>query len=241
VFVIGDHCATLYNTITFNVYERLLGLDQTPWSDRRLQIRRIGKKSATEARSKAGGDRVSGTRPSHDLAEYVGQYEHPAYGVLKIAREGDELQFDFHKMRLPLAHYHYDRFDTPDDERFGKWSVNFMTSPQGDIDKAVMSLDQAEATFKRQPEAPAAETLKKLAGKYQTATGFKFEIVLKDDGRLVYAFPGSPEESLVPFKGLRFRAQEFSDVIYEFVLEDGQVKSLKRRNAAGEFTNTRVE
>jgi CubicO group peptidase (beta-lactamase class C family) len=241
VFVIGDHCASLYNTITYNVYERLLGLDETPWSDRRLQIRLKGKKSATEARAKAGTDRVSGTRPSHALADYAGEYEHPAYGVLKVDREGDELQFDFHKMKLPLAHFHYDRFDTPDDERFGKWSVNFLTSPQGDIDKAVMSLDQAEATFKRRPEKPDAETLKKLAGKYQTASGFKFEIVLKEDGRLIYAFPGLPEETLVPYKGLKFRAQEFSDVVYEFVLEDGQVKSLKRRNAAGEYTHTRAE
>ena len=26
------------------------------------------------------------------------------------------LMFDFHKIKLPLAHFHYDRFDTPDDE-----------------------------------------------------------------------------------------------------------------------------
>src|SRR5882724_3931030 len=34
VFVIGDHCASLYNTISYNVYERLLGMSQTPWSER---------------------------------------------------------------------------------------------------------------------------------------------------------------------------------------------------------------
>jgi CubicO group peptidase (beta-lactamase class C family) len=241
VFVIGDHCASLYNTITYNVYERLLGLDETPWSDRRLQIRLKGKKSATEARAKAGTDRVSGTQPSHALADYAGEYDHAAYGVLKIGLDGGELRFDFHKMRLPLAHFHYDRFDTPDDERFGKWSVNFLTSPQGDVDKALMSLDQAEATFKRRPEKLDPQLLQKLAGQYQTAAGFKFQILLKDGGRLIYAFPGSPEETLVPYKGLKFRAMEFSDVIYEFVLENGDVKALKRRNAAGEYTNTRVE
>jgi len=240
VFVIGDHCASLYNTITYNVYERLLGLDETPWSDRRLQIRLKGKKSATEARSKAGGDRVSGTHSSHALADYAGEFEHPAYGVLKIGHQNGELQFDFHKMQLPLTHFHYDRFDTPDDERFGKWSVNFLTSPRGDLDKAVMSLDQAEATFQRRPEKVDSETLKKLAGHYQTAAGFKFQILLKEDGTLVYSFPGSPEEALVPYKGLQFRVREFSDVVFEFVLEGGEVKALKRRNAAGEFTHTRI-
>jgi CubicO group peptidase (beta-lactamase class C family) len=241
VFVIGDHCASLYNTITYNVYERLLGMDETPWSDRRLQIRLKGKKSATEARSKAGADRVSGTQPSHALADYVGEYEHPAYGVLKIDMEKGQLQFDFHKMRLVLSHFHYDRFDTADDERFGKWSVNFLNSPQGDVDKAVMSLDQAEATFKRRPEKLDSDTLQRLAGQYQTATGFKFQILSKEDGRLVYSFPGLPEETLVPYKGLKFRALEFSDVVFEFVLDNGEVKAVKRRNAAGEFTNARVE
>jgi len=241
VFVIGDHCASLYNTVTYNVYERLLRLDETPWSDRRLQIRLKGKKSATDARSKAGADRISGTQPSHALADYVGEYEHPAYGALKIGQEDGQLQFDFHKMRLPLAHFHYDRFDTPDDERFGKWSVNFLTSPQGDVEKAVMSLDQAEASFQRRPEKLDAKTLQKLAGQYQTASGFKFQIFSKDDGRLVYAFPGLPEETLVPYKGLKFRALEFSDVVFEFVLENGEVKALKRRNAAGEFINSRID
>jgi CubicO group peptidase (beta-lactamase class C family) len=240
VFVIGDHCASLYNTITYNVYERLLGLDETPWSDRRLQIRLKGKKSATEARAKAGGDQVSGTQPSHALSDYVGEFEHPAYGVLKIGLQNGQLQFDFHKMQLALTHYHYDRFDTPDDERFGKWSVNFLTSPRGDVDKAVMSLDQAEATFHRRPEKLDSQTLQKLAGQYQTAAGFKFQILLKEDGSLVHSFPGLPDETLVPYKGLQFRAREFSDVVFEFVLEDGEVKSLKRRNAAGEFTHTRL-
>src|SRR5713226_698315 len=37
VLVISDHSAPLYNIVSYNVYERLLGMDQTPWSQRRLQ------------------------------------------------------------------------------------------------------------------------------------------------------------------------------------------------------------
>ena len=46
--------------------------------------------------------------------------EHPAYGILKVEMKDGELHFDFHKIRLPLTHFHYDRFDTPDDESFGR-------------------------------------------------------------------------------------------------------------------------
>ena len=49
VFVIGDHCASLYNTVSWSVYERLLGLDRTPWSERLLAIRLKAKKAGTEA------------------------------------------------------------------------------------------------------------------------------------------------------------------------------------------------
>jgi hypothetical protein len=38
---------------------------------------------------------------------------------------------------------------------------------------------------------------------------------------------------------LKFRIPEFSDVVWEFVVENGQAKALKRRDASGEFTFTR--
>jgi CubicO group peptidase (beta-lactamase class C family) len=235
VLVIGDHCASLYNIISYNVYERLLGLDQTPWSDRILEIRLKGKKAGTEARAKAGAERVPDTKPSHALADYAGEYEHPAYGVLKIGLKDDQLQFDFHKIQFPMTHFHYDRFDTPDDELYGKWSVNFQTNPQGDVDKALMSLDEAEAIFTRRPETLDPNLLKQLAGVYETPTGSKFQVVLKEGNVLCLVAPGQPEEELIPYKGLKFRIKEFSDLIFEFVIENGQVKALKQRDPSGEY------
>jgi CubicO group peptidase (beta-lactamase class C family) len=239
VFVIGNHCASLYNTISYNIYERLLGLDQTPWSERLLELRLKGKKAGTEARAKAGAERIPDTKPSHSLSDYVGEYEHPAYGVLKIGLGDRQLQFDFHKIQFPLTHFHFDRFDTPDDELYGKWSVNFQTNPQGDIDKAVMSLDEAEALFTRKPEALEPGLLKQLAGTYETPTGFKFQVTLKEDNVLYLVYPGEPTETLIHYKGLKFRLKEFSDLVFEFVIENGEVKALKQRDPSGEFVFTR--
>jgi CubicO group peptidase (beta-lactamase class C family) len=234
VLVIGDHCADLYNIVSYNVYERLLGLDKTPWSERRLAIRLKGKKAGTEARAKAGEDRVPNTQASHPLADYVGEYEHPAYGVLKIGMKDQQLQFDFHKIRLPLTRFHYDRFDTPDDEINGKWSVKFITNPQGDVATAAMSLDEAEASFTRRPQTLEPQILSKLGGAYENPTGVKFQVVLKQDGSLYVVMPGEPEERLIPYKGLQFHVKEFSDLVWEFVMENEQVKSLKQRDPSGE-------
>ena len=241
VLVIGDHAAPLYNVVAYNAYERMLGLDSTPWSERQLAIRLKGKEAAKQARAKAGAGRVEGTRPSHALDDYIGEFEHPAYGVVTIAKAGDGLQFDFHKIKLPLAHFHYDRFDTPDDEQDGQWSVNFGTSPQGEVDRALISLDEAEVAFNRRVprELSLPETLQPYAGTYLTPTGAKFEVVLRG-GTLGVVRPGQPFQPLVPWKPRRFRVKEFSDVIVEFAVgPDGKVTALKQIDPSGEFVSPR--
>jgi CubicO group peptidase (beta-lactamase class C family) len=239
VLVISDHSAPLYNIVSYNVYERLLGMDQTPWSQRRLQQRLAGKKAGTEARAKAGSDRVPNTKPSHELADYAGDYENPAYGILQIGLKSDMLQFGFHTLQFPMSHFHYDRFDTPDDEQYGRFSLNFRTNPQGDIDSAVISLDEGEVVFTRKPETLDPSLLEKLAGVYMTPTKVKFQVLYQPGTGLSLAFPGGPPQKLIPIKGLKFRTPRFADDIYEFVMENGKVSALKERDPSGEFTYSR--
>ena len=236
VLVIGDHAAPLYNVVSYNVYERLLGMDQTPWSERRLKIRLANKKAGTEARAKAGGDRVPNTKPSHPLSDYAAEYENPAYGIVKIGCKSEQLDFTFHEFQYPLSHFHYDRFDTPDDEQYGRFSVNFRTNPQGDISEAVMSIDEAEVVFTRKPEVLDPKLLEKLAGTYLTPSQVKFEVLYQPGGGLSLVFPGGPPQKLIQVKRLQFRTPQSGDTIYEFVLENGQVKALRERDPSGEFS-----
>ena len=237
VLVIGNHAAPLYNVVSYAVYERLLGMSLTPWSERMLEIRLKGKEAGKAARARAGGERVAGTKPSHALEDYAGEFEHPAYGVLTVAKQGEGLLFDFHKARLPLSHFHYDRFDTPDDEEEGKWSVNFASSPQGEVDKALVSLDEAEVTFARRVPAAlsALATLRAYAGTYETPTGAKLEVVLKENGTLGIVFPGQPFRALTPWKPHRFRVKEFSDQLVEFALSEGRVTEMRQIEPSGEY------
>ena len=55
-------------------------------------------------------------------------------------------------------------------------------------------------------------------------------------GCLFLVFSGQPERRLVPYKGLKFRVAEFSDVVWEFAMENDTVKALKQRDPSGEFT-----
>src|SRR2546423_9536913 len=241
VFVVGNHTAPLYNPISYNVYERLLGMDETPWTQRLLDIRLKNKKAGMEARSKAGFGRVANTKPSHDLADYVGEYDHPAYGTLKISMKDGALRFDFHKIGLPLSHFHYDRFDSPDDEEEGKWSINFATNPQGDVDKATVSLDEGEVTFVRRPAKLDDAVAQRIAGAYETPSGAKFQVVYRPGSGLVIVRVGAPDQKLVPYKGLKVRIPEFADVIVEFVEEKGQITAMKQIDPSGEYVSKRKQ
>ena len=237
VLVIGDHAAPLYNIVSYHLYERLLGLPLTPWSERQNTIRLKNKAADQTARGKAGAGRVAGTRPSHKLEEYVGEFEHPAYGVVTISKADTSLMFDFHKIRLPLSHFHYDRFDTPDDEQDGKWSVNFLTNPQGEINQVELSLDEAAVAFTRRVPAvlASAATLKQYLGTYETPNGGKFDVVLRPDGTLAIQYAGGTFQNLIPWQPNRFRIKEFADVVFEFVLVNGKVTELRQTDPGGEY------
>jgi CubicO group peptidase (beta-lactamase class C family) len=241
VFVIGNHAAPLYNVVSYNLYERLLGMTLTPWSERQNTIRLKNKAAATQSRTKAGAGRVAGTKPSHPIDDYVGEFENPAYGVLYVTKGDTSLMFDFHKVKMPLSHFHYDRFDTPDDEEDGKYSVNFLTNPQGELDRAEMSLDEAAISFARRVPAAlsSAATLRQYLGTYITPNGGRFDVVLRPDGTLAIQYPSGTFQNLIPWQPRRFRIKEFADVVFEFVTEGGKVTALKQTDPSGEFVFTR--
>ena len=147
-----------------------------------------------------------------------------------------QLQFDFHHIVLPLNHYHYDRFDTPNDEIEGKWSVNYLTNPQGEVDKIVMSVDEGEVTFSRKADASMTdpEVLAKYLGNYEYA-GTIIEIALKDENKLVLKIPGQPNYELLPYKKDKFRLKQFSDILVNFVDENGTITAFELIQPSGVF------
>lgn len=218
VIVFTNRVSQLPGIIAFIVYDRLLGLPETPWSDRGLKDYLKGRETARESRKKPDADRVMGTSPSHKLADYAGIFEDPAYGKVYISFRNDSLSFKFNQYELPLYHYHYDRFMTPDDQLYGKWSLMFSTDAQGEIIQVKISLDEKEVAFNRvtDPRLRDPEFLKKLAGQYENG-GNRTVIELRN-GELVIM--SAPPKHLNPYKGNMFRIREFSDQIVEFIFDE---------------------
>lgn len=235
VFVIGHHCAILSDLLTYNLYERLLGMDVTPWSERYLPIFQKAKQAAAAGRAKASAQHVLKTHPSHALTDYCGSFEHPGYPVLKIALQGDGLSLGFRASVLPLTHVHYDRFDTHDDEVYGKWSVNFSIDPQGEISAVTMALDEAEAVFKRRAEPIQADLAAQMVGTYLTPSGYKCQVIQKNEAQLYFVEPGQLDRPLNPYRALEFRSASAANVIYRFTMNEGVINGMIFKTPTGEY------
>jgi hypothetical protein len=64
----------------------------------------------------------------------------------------------------------------------------------------------------------------------------KIRVAFSEADGLTLASPGAPPLKLNPLNGLRFRTPQFSDLVFEFVMENGRVTALKQRDPSGEYS-----
>lgn len=221
VFTNGAHAGQLPVIIANTVYDKLLSLEVTLWSERALKDYLKNKATDREARKKPDVDRVPNTKPSHPIADYLGKYEDAAYGVMDIQELDGKLQFIYNNTTLPLEHYHYDRFASADNEIDGKWLLLFDTDAQGSIRNIKVSLDEKEVVFVRKADARLSDPafLKKLEGAYEL-NGSTLNFVISNQELVITT---SPPQHLEPYKGTTFRIREFSDQTIEFILDKADV------------------
>lgn len=226
VYVNGAHAYVLPGLIANIIYDKLLALPETPWSERSLKDYLENKQTDRNARKQPDVDRVANTKPSHPLDDYSGAYEDAAYGILRVSMENNKMYFDFHNMRLPLEHYHYDRFTSPDDEIHGKWSLVFITDAQGSVYQVKVSLDEKEVSFTKKADEKLSDPkfLKTLTGKYEL-NGSTINLIVSNNELIISS---SPPQHLDPYKNNVFRIREFSDQLVEFLFDSsGKLTGLK--------------
>jgi len=230
------------------VFDRVCGKEPIPWLDRlRERRRKFVAQLDVDGEARKATRRLN-TRPSHDLADYAGDYEHPGYGRITITHAGDELHWAYRGMSEPLAHRHYDTFELPEaPDRLlpDRLAISFSTDREGDIASLAAPFEPLvkDIVFTR---VAAGDCMDPAFRQHCTGTfirqGFTTVVVGQDnDGQLTLTLGSEPTYKLRPYQSRTFVIDQPEDVRVEFHLgPHGEADELIFHQPNGTFVARRA-
>jgi CubicO group peptidase (beta-lactamase class C family) len=234
----------LPEVLSYSIYDRLLGLGETDWNGLFKPFLDEMRRAEKQSQAQAGEERIPGAPHSHPLEDYLGEYEHPAYGVLAVRQAGEKLEVVFNdKVAIPLEHYHYDYFKAFLEDVEFLMRFSFTTDVKGNIAGFSVQLEPEvkEVYFTRRPERALSDPafLAQFAGEYEVL-GLSMLISLKGNS-LSAALPDQPENLLLPYRGsefqlksrpgfgIRFKKDPQGKVVGATVIQPGMVLEAVRK------------
>jgi CubicO group peptidase (beta-lactamase class C family) len=236
----------LRDLITQVAADRLFKLPQVDWIAQSAARRAAVEKAGREGEKKKEVTRVQGTQPSHKPEDYVGDYEHPGYGVLKVEMRDGKLEATFNNIATPLEHWHYDTFNggRAKDPTFNNMKYSFQTDVNGYVAKVAAQFEASikEIVFAKKPDARLFDPayLSRYAGAYDLM-GQTINVSLKG-AALVAVIGGQPPVDLVPTLGGDFTLKQVQVVSLHFVMDDkGNAASFELRQPGTVLTAKRKQ
>ncbi len=235
----------LHGVLARHAIDRLLALPLHDWNAERLKRKQEGRDVEKEAQSKKNTIRKTGTKPAHRLEEYAGEYEHPGYGVMKIAWKGGRLEMTYNDITTPLEHWHYEVWNgvkiegEKADHTFEDFRVMFVTNMDGDVSAVEAPMEPAvkDILFTRRPDAKLAdpEYLKRFTGSYELGPQ-KISVDLKGN-TLTLEVDGQRQPDLVPDRNNRFMLKGASGFSIQFLTDaKGKVTGAQFNQPDGVYT-----
>jgi CubicO group peptidase (beta-lactamase class C family) len=122
----------LMNALEYKILDLLLGAPTRDWSAIFLTQSRLAQQRGDSVRAALASHRVTGTHPSLALEQYVGTYDHPFYGEIRIEQDGNGLTLRRSAESWgKMEHWHFDTFRvdwntsrTPDVATFAMFRVD---------------------------------------------------------------------------------------------------------------------
>jgi hypothetical protein len=233
--------------LTHFIFDRLTGKEPVPWLERHLERRRQFLAQLESSRKARQATRREGASPSHALADYVGDYEHPGYGRIVISEAGSEsgtesgndaaagagdgagkpaggrLHWAWRGLTAPLAHRHYDTFELPEQpDRLlpDNLLVSFATDREGNIASLSAPFEPMvkDIVFQRLPSGACTDPLFLKACLGIFRSGPTTHLVKLDaEGQLTLAPTNQPTYRLRPYQGTTFTIVELPGFRVEFL------------------------
>jgi hypothetical protein len=208
--------------LTHFIFDRVCGKEAIPWLDRFRARRRKFMAQQEVDRQERTTLRRAGTAPSHELAEYAGDYDHPAYGKITIARDGDGLHWRYRGMFAPLAHRHFDTFELPEEPLRllpDRLAISFATDREGNIASLSAPFEPMvkDIVFARCPAGDCMDATFRSACVGIYSHGPMTHAVAQDaDGQLTLSPANQPTYKLRPYQGRTFTIVELEGYRVEF-------------------------
>jgi CubicO group peptidase (beta-lactamase class C family) len=193
----------LRDLITRELADRFFKLSNVQWIDAAAANRATLEAASKAGETKKEAARVAGTQPAHKLEDYVGEYDHPGYGIVKVSLNAGKLAASFNAIETPLEHWHYETFNGGKGKEvtFENMKYTFQTDAKGYVARLVAAFEPTvnEIVFAKKPDARLLDAahLARFVGSYdllgQTVTvSLKGNILLMQTGnqRPVELLPG---------------------------------------------------
>jgi len=206
--------------------DRMLNLKPIDWFGNALERRKKVLAAAKGQKQAKAETRISGTRPSHPLDDYTGEFRDPGYGSLVITRNGNDLTLTYTGMTIPLTHWHYDVWNgekAGDEIVFEGTKVLFRTHVDGHIDAVEIQMEPmtAPVVFRRiaDPRLSDPEYLSTLEGVYMLPSDTPITVEISGD-HLTAAIEGQPPLTLKAGSAGRFECPEMPGISVAFEASD---------------------
>jgi CubicO group peptidase (beta-lactamase class C family) len=190
--------------------------------------------------------RTLGTTPHYAMSQYAGVYEHPGYGKVTIAEQGDSLKVLYNFIDLPLSHWHYEVFNAKDKKLDLDIKMHFIDDAKGKVIAVASTLEAMvdDIVFDKLPSSKQSDPafLKLLVGKYDLG-GQQVEIKIEGETKLTAILPGQPVYTLEPYQDNEFKLKGLNGFSCEFTFDEGKKvpSGLKFIQPNGVFTAKKVE
>ena len=234
-------------TLTWYIIDRLRGREPVDWRERFRKRREeliAHMQADKDAREKA---RHTNTRPAHDLADYAGDYEHPAYGVMSVKEQGGALHWSWRGMFATMAHRHYETFalpEVPDRLLPDRLPITFLTDREGNIVSLSTPLEPMvkDIVFARLAAGDCTDAAfrERCVGSFKSGPT-TYRVTLDTEGQLVLKPDNQPAYRLAPLQDRKFRIVELEGYVAEFRGEGTVVDEVIFHQPNGTFVARRVE
>ncbi|KXH84317.1 serine hydrolase [Chryseobacterium kwangjuense] len=149
IVVLTNQNASILPTMARNIVSDLvLKTNETDWIAYMKEKLTGAKKKLSETKKKELEGSVNGTKPSHPLQDFAGDYNHPGYGTFHITVRDNSLFAQAPKEEFYLSHKHYDVFTpmkmksgTVDKNSDAGFNFNFQTDEAGKIVSVALKLE----------------------------------------------------------------------------------------------------